>query len=292
MYKLKIGSHVSLSSPNYLVGSVNEALSYEANTFMIYTGPPQNNNRKDVKLFNLNEAHKLMSLNEIDLNDVIVHAPYIINLCSLKPETREFGKEVLLNELIRTSEMGFTKLVIHPGSSLKQDWEIAINQIVEGIDFALSFSNNDVLILLETMAGKGTEIGRNINDIVAIISKSKYPEKIGVCLDTCHLWDSGIDLKLFDEYLHQFEQLLDISKIQCIHINDSMNGKSSHKDRHQNLGYGNIGFENLINIIYHNKLEHVVKILETPYVELDGKSTPPYKQEIKMIRNKKFEKWF
>ncbi|MGL4950300.1 MAG: deoxyribonuclease IV [Mycoplasma sp.] len=293
MNKLLIGSHVSMSSPKYLLGSVKEALSYDSNTFMIYTGPPQNGIRKNTSEFFINEAFELMKDNSINPDNIIVHAPYIINLCSAKLETRESSKEILINELRRVQEMGFNKFVLHPGSKLDQDWEVGINQIAEGLDKALETVNNDVIILLETMSGKGTEMGRDIKDLKAIFAKlkNKNKNKVAVCLDTCHLWDSGIELSNFDNYLSEFDKEIGIDKILCVHVNDSKNVLSSHKDRHDNLGYGNIGFEKLIAIIYHEKLTNVPKILETPYYEKDGKLLPPYKEEIEMIKNKTFKDW-
>ena len=145
---------------------------------------------------------------------------------------------------------------------------------------------NNVTILLETMAGKGTEVGSNLDEIKKIIEGIEDKDHIGVCLDTCHLNDAGYDLNKFDEYLNEFDKTIGISKIGCIHINDSKNEKSSHKDRHENIGYGTIPFETLISIIYNERLKNIPRILETPYVD---KLYPPYKQEIEMIRNKKFD---
>lgn len=289
--KLIIGSHIGLSSPNYLLDVIKETIDNGANTFMIYTGAPQNTIRKDVSLFRIEEAHKLLNKFNILPDNVIIHAPYIINLCSSKKETRELAIEFLTKELIRVKQMGFNKLVLHPGSRLDQPLEIGISQIVYGIKIALEKANNDVFILLETMAGKGSEIGSNMNEISAII-KGVNSDRIGVCLDTCHLHDSGVDLSKFDDYLIQFNELIGINKIKCIHINDSKNTMGAKKDRHENLGYGQIGFDNLINIIYHEKLMNIPKILETPWPKINGKEIYPYKKEIEIIKNHKFYKWF
>lgn len=291
MNKLIIGSHVSLSGPEYLVGSVNEALGYDANTFMIYTGAPQNTIRKDTSTFKIEQAHKLMQENNIDINNVIVHAPYIINLCSENIETRKLAREFLIKELDRVHEMGFTKLVLHPGCKLKQDLNVAIEQIADGINNAFIHSNNNVSILLETMAGKGSEVGHQTSDIVSIINLVENKQRIGVCLDTCHISDSGIDLDDFEQYINDFDQTIGIDRIKCIHVNDSMNIVNARKDRHQNLGYGKIGFDKLLKVIYHPKLISVPKILETPYVEENGVFKAPYKKEIDMIRNKHFDDW-
>lgn len=288
---LIIGSHLALTSPNYLLGAVQEAIHNGANTFMIYTGAPQNTIRKNIDEFKINEAHELMKANNISPKNVIIHAPYIINLCSSKKETRELAIDFLTKELIRVEKMGFDKLVLHPGSRLEQDLETGINQIVFGIKKALNQANNNVKILLETMAGKGSEVGRNLNEIKAIIDTINS-DKIGVCLDTCHLNDSGIDLANFDLYLNEFDEKIGLDKIKCVHVNDSKNVIGSQKDRHENLGYGTIGFDKLINVIYNNKLENIPKILETPWPKIDGKEISPYKTEIDMIKNKKFNKWF
>ncbi len=290
--KLIIGSHVSLSSPNFLLGSVKESIEYGSNTFMFYTGAPQNTIRKDINIFKKEEAYELMKKNNIDPKNVIVHAPYIINLCSSKIETRDLAKEFLVKEIFRVDGLGFDKLVLHPGSRLDQTYEVALNQIIDGINYALDKTkDSNVLILIETMAGKGSEIGYKIEHIKDIINGIKQQNRIGVCLDTCHISDSGYNIENFDDYLQEFENLIGINKIHCIHVNDSMNEVGSRKDRHQNIGYGKIGFDNLLKVIYHQKLIDIPKILETPYVGEKNKSTPPYKQEITMIKNKQFENW-
>ncbi len=290
-YNLIIGSHVSLSSPDFLLGAVKEAISYESNTFMIYTGAPQNTIRKDIKTFKIKEAFDLMEKQNIKPSNVIVHAPYIINLASSKPETRQLAKEFLVKELERVDGLGFNKIVLHPGSRLEQTYEEGINLIAEGINFAFANIKNQTKILLETMAGKGTELGNKIDDIKNIFDKVEEKQRLGVCLDTCHISDAGYNLDHFDEYLKVFDEKIGIDKIECIHINDSMNECGARKDRHQNIGYGKIGFENLLKVIYHPKLDSIPKILETPYVEYLNTYIPPYKQEIEMIRNQKFFDW-
>ncbi len=290
-YNLIIGSHVSLSSPDFLLGAVKEAISYDSNTFMIYTGAPQNTIRKDIKTFKIEEAFALMEERNIEKSNVIVHAPYIINLASSKLETRQLAREFLVKELIRVAGLGFNKIVLHPGSRLDQTYEQGINLIAEGINFAFANVQNKTKILLETMAGKGTEIGNKIDDIKNIFIKVKEKERLGVCLDTCHISDAGYNLNQFDDYLKEFDEKIGIDKIECIHINDSMNECGARKDRHQNIGYGKIGFKNLLKVIYHPKLDSIPKILETPYVKYLDTYIPPYKQEIEMIRDKKFSDW-
>lgn len=292
MNKIILGSHVALTSPDYLLGSVKEAISYGANTFMFYTGAPQNTIRKDTQLFKKEEAFLLMKKNNIDPENVIVHVPYIINLCSAKIDTRVFAIDFLTKEILRVHDLGFKYLVLHPGSRLDQELEVGLRQVIDGLNEAFeNTKHTNVVILLETMAGKGSEVGTNIYEIKTILSGVKNNERIGVCLDTCHLSDSGIDINNFNQYLDDFEKDIGLDKIKCIHINDSMNPIGARKDRHQNIGYGHIGFEALLSVIYHEKLLNIPKILETPYVELNGKYQAPYKIEIEMIKAKAFNDW-
>ena len=286
---LIIGSHVSYKNSTQLLGSVKEALSYNANTFMFYTGAPQNTNRGVIEDSLTMEAYNLMKENNIDLEKVIVHAPYIVNLANFN--NFDFSVSFLINEVERCSTLGIKYLVLHPGSAVNCSREEAINNISKGLNLILDNDYN-VTILLETMAGKGNEVGKTFEEIKSIIDKVKYKDKIGVCIDTCHLNDAGYDLNKFDEVLDLFDKLIGLDKIGCIHVNDSKNVMSSHKDRHENIGFGTIGFDTLINIIYNERLEGIPRILETPYVskadDSKEKIYPPYKYEIEMIRNKKF----
>ena len=287
--KLIIGSHVSYKNDSQLLGSVREAIDYGANTFMFYTGAPQNTNRGIINNDLTNEAIKMMRDNDFDICNVIVHAPYIVNLANMN--NFDFSVEFLKGELERCSILGIKKMVLHPGSAVNCSWEEAIINISDGLNLILD-NSYDVTILLETMAGKGNEIGRSFEELKSIIDRVKFKDKIGVCLDTCHLNDAGYDMSKFDEVLNLFDKIIGIDKIGCIHVNDSKNTISSHKDRHENIGFGTIGFDNLINIIYNDKLINVPKILETPYVTRDDNSKereyPPYKYEIEMIRDKVF----
>ena len=289
--KLIIGSHVSYKNDTQLLGSVKEALSYNANTFMFYTGAPQNTNRGQIEDALTMEAYKLMKESNIDLEKVIVHAPYIVNLANFN--NFDFSVSFLINEVERCHTLGVKYLVLHPGSAVNTTREDAIDNISKGLNLILD-NDYDVTILLETMAGKGNEVGKTIEELKQIIDKVKYQDKIGVCLDTCHLNDAGYNLADFDKLLDTFDNLVGVNKIKCIHINDSKNVINSHKDRHENIGFGTIGFDNLINIIYNKRLEEVPKILETPYVTKEDNSKekiyPPYKYEIEMIRNKEFDK--
>ena len=284
---LYIGSHVSFDSKEQLLKSVKEAVSYGANTFMFYTGAPQNTNRCIINDGLTYKAYEMMKENGIDLEKVICHAPYIVNLANdIDPSKYDFSINFLKNEVSRLESLGIKYLVLHPGSSVGIERSHAINNIIMGLNKIL-YPGCPVTILLETMAGKGTEIGKDLNEIKTIIDGVEYKDNIGVCLDTCHLNDSGVDISNFDSFLDEFDKLIGIDKIKCIHINDSKNKIGEHKDRHENFGLGNIGFDNLINVIYNERLKNVPKILETPYVG-EKKEYPPYKYEIEMIRNKKF----
>ena len=282
---LLIGSHVGFNKKTQLLGSVEEAIKYKANTFMFYTGAPQNTARSPIEDGLTLEALNKMKENNIDFSKVIVHAPYIINLCN--EEKFEFSVNFLTEEIQRVNLLGVKYMVLHPGSHVGLGIEKGIDNIVKGLNMV--FQNvkdtNNVIVLLETMAGKGTEVGSKLEEIKTIIDGVEDKEHIGVCLDTCHLNDAGYSMENFDDFLNEFDTLIGIDKIHCIHINDSKNIKSSHKDRHENIGFGTIGFDNLIKIIYNDRLENIPKILETPYVE---REYPPYKYEIEMIRNKEF----
>jgi len=287
---LIIGSHVSYKSNNQLLGSVKEALSYGSNTFMFYTGAPQNTIRGSIDDNLTLEAYNLMKENNIDLEKVIVHAPYIVNLANLN--NFEFSISFLTSEVERCSLLGIKYMVLHPGSAVSSSRETAIKNIARGLNIILD-NDYDVTILLETMAGKGNEVGKTFEELSSIIDLVKIKDKIGVCLDTCHLNDAGYDISNFDKVLDEFDKIIGIDKIGCIHVNDSINNINSHKDRHANIGFGTLGFDNLIGIIYNKRLENIPKILETPYVTKDDNSKerkyPPYKYEIEMIKNKMFD---
>ena len=290
MNELIIGSHVSFNNKDQLLGSVKEAVSYGSNTFMFYTGAPQNTRRGEINDFVTLEAYKLMKENNIELDKVIVHAPYIVNLAN--PDNMEFSIDFLTNEVERCNLLGMKYLVLHPGSSVNVSREEGIANIIKGLNAILT-NNNNICICLETMAGKGNELGRNFLELKEIINGVNFKDSIGVCMDTCHLFDSGIDITDFDKVLDDFDKQIGLNYLKCIHINDSKNIFSSHKDRHENIGYGNIGFDILIKIIYNERIKNIPKILETPYVGKtdDDKERiyPPYKYEIEMIRNKKFD---
>lgn len=280
-----IGSHVSMSGPDYLLGAVKEAISYDANTFMFYTGAPQNTRRKPINEMKVEEAKELMSQHGMVLDNLVVHAPYIINLANtIKPETYELAVSFLKQEIARVEEIGAQYLVLHPGSHVQAGSEAGLNQIVKGLDEVLQ-EDSSVYICLETMSGKGSEIGRNFEEINYIIEHVKHNYLLKVCLDTCHIHDAGYDLSNFDAVLEEFDKIIGLDRLAVIHVNDSKNVLGASKDRHENIGYGEIGFDILANIVNHPKLGEVIKILETPWYE----DNPHYKKEIQMLRNNKFE---
>jgi deoxyribonuclease-4 len=284
--ELIIGSHVSFNSKEQLLGSVKEAISYGENTFMFYTGAPQNTVRSAINDELTYLGYELMKENNIRLDKLIVHAPYIVNLAN--PNNLDFSVEFLVNEVDRCEQLGIKYLVLHPGSAVNVSREEAIDNITRGLNNILK-CNDKVIICLETMAGKGNELGINIDEIKAIIDGIKDKNRIGVCLDTCHLNDSGIDINEFDKYLDLFDKEIGIDRIKCVHVNDSMNPINSHKDRHQNIGYGTIGFDALNKVVHSNRLTNIPFILETPWVNRNTKDEyPPYKFEIYNFRNNIF----
>lgn len=278
----KIGCHVSVKAPEYIEGAVREALSYKANALMIYTGAPQNTIRKAVDQLRIPQAQALLKENEIPLENVIVHAPYIINLGNVQnPSTFELGVQFLKKELQRTAAIGARYLVLHPGSSVKATPEEGLARIIEGLNLALEDEPGPVMICLETMAGKGSELGSSFEQLRLIRDGVVKKERIAFCLDTCHIHDAGYDLNHFDEVLTLFDQIIGLEHLKVIHLNDSKNVRGARKDRHANLGHGEIGFDALVRVFNHPLLAETVKILETPYVG----DHAPYGLEIEMLRS-------
>lgn len=281
---MKIGSHVSMSAPLYLEGSIKEALSYNANAFMLYTGAPQNTRRKPMNELRIEEMKQVMKEHNIPLENIIIHAPYIINLANaLKPETFELGVSFLQQEIERTKQIGAKIIVLHPGSHVKAGEQVGLDKIVEGLDLTMEHVD-DLYIALETMAGKGSELGYNFQQLAYIKSKCKYGSQIKVCMDTCHIHDAGYDIHNFDNVLAEFDEVIGLEHLVCLHINDSKNVQGARKDRHSNIGFGEIGYDALKTIVHHPKLMHVVKILETPYVN----GNAPYFNEIAMLKEGTF----
>lgn len=286
---IKIGSHVSLSGKKMLLGSVEESLENGANCLMVYTGAPQNTKRRPIDEFRVDEAKELLAKNNISMDDVIIHAPYIINLANItKPEVFELAVDFLRKEIKRVEEIGAKYIVLHPGAHVGAGEEAGLDQIIKGLDMVLT-KDQTPIICLETMAGKGSELGTSFEQLAYIINNVKLPDKLGVCLDTCHINDAGYDETDFDKILDEFDEIIGLDRLKVIHVNDSKNPIASHKDRHANIGYGTIGFDKLIKIIYNPRIKDLCKILETPFV--NDRKDSPYKQEIAMIKNEKFIDW-
>lgn len=286
---LKIGSHVSMSGKKMLLGASEEAVSYGANTFMIYTGAPQNTRRKKIEELNIEAGLQHMKENGID--NIVVHAPYIINIGNTtNPATFELGVEFLTSEIQRTHALGARQIVLHPGAHVGAGAETGIKQIISGLNEVLR-PDQEVQIALETMAGKGSECGRSFEEIAMIIDGVTHNQKLSVCFDTCHVHDAGYDIvNDFDGVLNEFDKTVGIDRIKVLHVNDSKNSCGAKKDRHENIGFGHIGFDALNYIVHHPAFVDVPKILETPYVGIDKKTKKaPYKLEIDMLKAKAFD---
>ncbi len=286
-----LGSHVGMSGKEMLLGSAKEAVSYGADTFMFYTGAPQNTRRKEISELNISPAWEYMK--EHGISEIIVHAPYIINLGnSVKPETFSLAVEFLEKEIQRTISCYSHTLILHPGAHVGAGAETGTRQIIKGLNEVLS-SGTDCHIALETMAGKGSEIGRTFEELARIYDGVVHNDKLRVCFDTCHTSDSGYDIiRHFDDVIEEFDRIIGKGQIAVFHINDSKNVPGAAKDRHENIGFGQIGFEALNYIVHHPDFEDVPKILETPYIPSPSnpkKSYPPYRYEIAMLRKGEFD---
>ncbi|CAA4059399.1 endonuclease IV [Staphylococcus aureus] len=284
-----LGSHVSMSGKKMLEGSAIEAHEYGETTFMIYTGAPQNTRRKSIEDLNITKGHEVME--KYGLSNIVVHAPYIINIANTtKPETFNLGVDFLQQEIERTQAIGAKDIVLHPGAHVGAGVDAGINKIIEGLNEVLTNDNN-VRIALETMAGKGTEIGRSFEELARIIDGVHNNERLSVCFDTCHTHDAGYNVKEdFDGVLNEFDKIIGVDRIKVVHVNDSKNDRGAQKDRHENIGFGYIGFGGLNYIVHHDSFKDIPKILETPYVGEDKKNKkPPYKLEIEMLKQQQFD---
>ncbi|MCM3725148.1 deoxyribonuclease IV [Neobacillus cucumis] len=285
---LKIGSHVSMSGKDMLLAASAEAVSYGANTFMIYTGAPQNTRRKKIEDLNIEAGRRYMEMNGI--TEIIVHAPYIINIGNTtNPDTFELGVRFLRSEIERTEALGAKQIVLHPGAHVGAGTDQGIKKIIEGLNEVLT-GKEQVQIALETMAGKGSECGKSFEELAMIIDGVNYNDKLSVCFDTCHTHDAGYNIvEDFDGVLNEFDKIIGIDKLKVLHINDSKNSVGMRKDRHENIGFGHIGFKALNYVVHHPQLQDVPKILETPFVGEDkNNKKPPYKFEINMLREQVF----
>ena len=286
MEEIKIGCHVRMAGKEMFLASVKEAESYGANVLMLYTGAPQNTRRKEIKDLNIEAGWAYAK--QAGIREIVVHAPYIINLANtVKPETFELAVQFLEKEIRRTAAMRSHILVLHPGSALDAGAEAGIAQTVRGLNMVLDENEDEVFIALETMAGKGSEIGRTFEEIKAIYDGVNKKERLRVCFDTCHVNDAGYDLVHdYDGVFKHFDQVIGLDQIAVFHINDSLNPLGAHKDRHANIGQGTIGFETLHRLVHDPRFMEIPKILETPWLCAEGetkKTIPPYKEEIQQL---------
>ena len=277
MSKIKLGCHVGMAGKEMFLASAKEAASYGANVFMLYTGAPQNTRRKDISELNIEAGWEYARQHEIE--EIVVHAPYIINLANtVKPETYELAVEFLEKEIIRTAAMRSRIMVLHPGSHVNAGMEAGIAQVIKGLNTVLNQNDDDVYIALETMAGKGSEVGRTFEELKAIYDGVDKKDRLRVCFDTCHVNDAGYDIvNHYDEVFEEFDKVIGLDQIAVFHINDSMNPLGAHKDRHANIDKGSIGYETLHRLVHDERFIDVPKILETPWLAEEGsdKKTKP-----------------
>ena len=286
MSKIKSGCHVGMAGKEMFLASAKEAASYGANVFMLYTGAPQNTRRKDISELNIEAGWEYARQHGIE--EIVVHAPYIINLANtVKPETYELAVEFLEKEIIRTAAMRSRIMVLHPGSHVNAGVEAGIAQVIKGLNTVLNQNDDDVYIALETMAGKGSEVGRTFEELKAIYDGVDKKDRLRVCFDTCHVNDAGYDIvNHYDEVFEEFDKVIGLDQIAVFHINDSMNPLGAHKDRHANIDKGSIGYETLHRLVHDERFIDVPKILETPWLAEEGsdkKTKPPYKEEIEWL---------
>jgi deoxyribonuclease-4 len=288
---VKIGSHVSFSDKG-LLSAAKEAAGYGSSTFMIYTGAPQNTTRKPIEQQFVEEGREVMAKHGIE--EIVVHAPYIINLGSYKSNTFRLAVDFLQAEIRRTAYLGVEHIVLHPGAYTDKDVEYGIARIAEGLNEVLKGTDDTkVKIALETMAGKGTEIGKSFEELAAIIEKVEDNDRLSVCLDTCHVHDAGYDIiHDLDGVLEQFDRIIGLDRLAVVHLNDSKNPRGSGKDRHAPVGAGWIGFEAIHRVVHHEKLSHLPMILETPWIGKDTKTQRPmYEAEIALLSGKTEERF-
>ena len=286
MSKIKLGCHVGMAGKEMFLASAKEAASYGANVFMLYTGAPQNTRRKDISELNIEAGWEYARQHGIE--EIVVHAPYIINLANtVKPETYELAVEFLEKEIIRTAAMRSRIMVLHTGSHVNAGVEAGIAQVIKGLNTVLNQNDDDVYIALETMAGKGSEVGRTFEELKAIYDGVDKKDRLRVCFDTCHVNDAGYDIvNHYDELFEEFDKVIGLDQIAVFHINDSMNPLGAHKDRHANIDKGSIGYETLHRLVHDERFIDVPKILETPWLAEEGsdkKTKPPYKEEIEWL---------
>ena len=274
-----IGCHLS-SAKGYLAMG-RQAAEIGANVFQFFTRNPRGGSVKALDLADI-EAFLTFS-QEQGFGPLLAHAPYTMNLCAAKPELREFARQTLKEELARLELLPNVMFNFHPGSHVKQGAETGVALIADALNDILSEGGNTP-VLLETMAGKGSEVGRTFEELRAIIDKTEQKERLGVCLDTCHVYDGGYDiLQDLNGVLAEFDSVVGLGRLRAIHLNDSKNPIASHKDRHEKIGEGTLGLEGLTRVINHPKLRDLPFYLETPN-ELDG-----YAREIALLRGQREE---
>lgn len=271
---IKIGCHLSTTKGFENMGK--EALSIGANTFQFFTRNPRGGKAKEIDEKDVQSLLKIMDENNFAV--ILAHAPYTLNACSADERTREFAIEMMEDDLKRMEYLPNNLYNFHPGSHVKQGVDIGIEYIVNMLNKVLK-PEQTTTVLLETMAGKGTEIGRSFEEIAEIISKVELKDHLGVCLDTCHVYDAGYDIvNDLDKVLDEFDRLIGLEKLRAIHLNDSKNPFNSHKDRHEKIGDGTLGLDGISRIINHPKLRHLPFFLETPN-EIEG-----YAKEIELLK--------
>ena len=284
-----IGSHVSMKGKEMLLGSAQEAAQYGENVFMIYTGAPQNTRRKSIEDLNIPAAKTFMAAHE--QREIVVHAPYVVNLGNTaKPANFQFAISFLTAEVQRAAALGAKQIVLHPGAHVGAGAPAAIAQIAQGLDTILTAAESPVQIALETMAGKGTEVGRSFEELAAIIDATPHNDQLSVCFDTCHTSDAGYAIAAnFDGVLNEFDHVIGLDRLKVVHLNDSKNPQGSHKDRHTNIGLGTLGFDVLNAVAHHPQLTTGPKIMETPVIGPDRKhGVNPHGYEVAMLKHQQF----
>ncbi|MDD4388720.1 MAG: deoxyribonuclease IV [Bacilli bacterium] len=286
---MKLGCHVSNKGKMMLEGAVMEAISYGANSLMVYLGAPQNSFRKPIAEYRIREAHQLAEKNNISFHDVIIHSPYIINLAQGNLDKRRFAVDFVVSEIINSSIIGVKYYVFHPGSYLNLTPEQGLENVAASVKEIIDrTSDTKIDLLVETMAGKGTEYCRNFSEIGSLIKMVDSP-RLKVCFDTCHVHDAGYDIVSdYEGVITAFDQQIGLHRLALFHINDSKNDAGTRKDRHENIGYGKIGFPALLRIVDDARFTDRAKLLETPYIKVNDKEFPPYQAEIAMLRQKQF----
>ncbi|QUH25658.1 deoxyribonuclease IV [Serpentinicella alkaliphila] len=286
---MKLGSHVSMAGKG-LLSAAQEAHSYGANTFMVYTGAPQNTIRKKIEDLYIEEGKAYMQ--EHGISEIIVHAPYIINLASPEKRTFKLAVDFLTREIERTEAIGSKHIILHPGSHVKTGEDVGLARIIEGLNEVI-YKEQKVKITLELMAGKGTELNYDFNHTAAIFNGVIHGDKLAVCFDTCHVHDAGYDIiNNFDGVLEEFDKIVGLDRLEVFHINGSLNPRGARKDRHANIGAGldnpkgldHIGYDALHYIVNHEFVKDKPCILETPWID---KNTNLYKEEIAMLKAEK-----